>query len=166
MVASDKGYKMFFKKDQGLQKGDGYGRLYVLRFELDSGIVLHKVGMCKSNRTLDRMMEILRSFFTIYRYVPRVTLRKDMKTIVPLLVEKHMHNLLDEWSYRFEKNFDGSTEFFQDLDESVLLDYLSNFDYTELLKVDEMKTEDYEAIKEEIKKNNTNKEEGINELPF
>ena len=161
---------MFFKKNKGLTVTDGYGRLYVLKFELDNGDVIHKVGMCNSNRTLDRMMEITRSFFLTYRYIPRITMRKDKKVVAPLLVEQHMHEILDEHSYTFEKKFDGSTEFFKDLDESVLLDYLDDFDYTELLRgKDQMKLDDYEAITIELKKLNKcskSKEKHSDELPF
>ena len=148
---------------------DGYGRLYVLKFELDNGVILHKVGMCSSNRTVDRMMEILRSYFMVYRVVPKVTLRKDKKVVVPLLVEKHLHSLLADWNFRFDKKFDGSTEFFTDIDEEVLLDYIDKFDYRELLRVKKMKSLDYNDITKELKKiagKDSDFDEGIDELPF
>jgi hypothetical protein len=85
----------FYKRNTEECIKDQYGRLYVLRFELDSGEIVWKVGMCNTDRTLDRMMEVLRSFFKVYRYVPRVTLRKDKKVVTPLLVEKYMHGLLE-----------------------------------------------------------------------
>ena len=142
---------MFFTRKKPEIASDGYGRLYVIKFEFDEGLVLHKVGMCNSNRTLDRLLEIMRSFFVINRYMPRATIRKDKRTKVPLLLERHMHSLLGEWSYSFDKAFAGSGEFFKDLDEEVLFDYLDNFDYRELLKTTvAMKKEDYEAIKGEL----------------
>ena len=145
-----------------------YGRLYVLKFTLDDGTVLHKVGMCNSDRSTDRMMEILRDFFVKYRYVPRCEMRRDKKTIVPLLLEKHMHSLLDEWSYRFDEKFNGSTEFFSDIDESVLLDYLDNFNYRELLRNREpMKIEDYDSLCEYVREEDDKlKVEGTDILPF
>jgi len=165
---------MFFTRKKLEGKNDGYGRLYVIKFEFDGGLVLHKVGMCNTNRTLDRLLEILRSFFVLKRYMPRVTIRKDKKTIAPLLVEKHMHGLLDEWNYDFGFRFDGSTEFFHSLDEEVLFDYLDNFDYRELLRTTVgMKREDYDAIKGELatldQKKMTKKEKvalDSNEIPF
>ena len=141
---------MFFSRKKPIVD-DGYGRLYVLRFEID-GVILHKVGMCSSNRTVDRMMEILRSYFMVFRCIPNVTMRKDKKVVAPLLVEKHLHGLLVEWRYKFDKKFDGSTEFFEGLDEEVLLDYIDKFDYNELLRVDKMNSDDYIAICKELKR--------------
>jgi hypothetical protein len=142
----------FYKRNTEECIKDQYGRLYVLRFELDSGEIVWKVGMCNTDRTLDRMMEVLRSFFKVYRYVPRVTLRKDKKVVTPLLVEQYMHGLLEEYAYTFDKKFDGSTEFFTDLDESLLLDFITDFSYGDLLasQGNSMKTVDYEMIREEM----------------
>ena len=157
----------FYTRAQGdvSEKPSKYGRLYVLNFILDDGTVLHKVGMCNSDRSTDRMIEILRDFFIKYRYVPRCEMRRDKKTIVPLLLEKHMHSLLDEWSYSFDKKFNGSTEFFSDIDESILLDYLDNFDYRELLRgKDSMNLVDYETITEELRLDLGNN--ATDELPF
>ena len=141
---------MFFTK-KGLVKQSKYGRIYVFRFTLSCGKVVHKVGMTHSDRATDRMFEVLRSFFNVFRYVPKCELRKDKKVLIPLLVEKHLHKLLNDWSYRPDLPFDGSTEFFEDIDESILLTYLTNFSYTELLKnVTEIDETSYDLIKEAI----------------
>jgi hypothetical protein len=124
---------MFFKKGKVVKEDNPYGRIYVLKFILDDKTTVWKVGMTHSARSIDRMFEILRSFFTTYRYVPKCTLRKDKKVLIPNLVEKHLHELLAEWKYTFDKPFDGHTEFFKDLDEEVLLEYLDTFKYNELL---------------------------------
>ena len=123
-----------FLRSNNSKPSDGYGRVYVLKVTLQDGTILHKVGMCKSARSIDRMMEILRSFFTTFRYVPNCELRKDKKVVVPLLVEQHMHKVLEDYSYTFDTKFDGSTEFFSDIDEEVLLEYLTNFDYRVILQ--------------------------------
>ena len=124
---------MFASRSKGIIKKSKEGRIYVLRVTLSCGTVVHKVGMTHSDRATDRMMEILRSFFSTYRYVPMCELKRDKQIQVPRLVETHLHQILDEWSYTFDKKFGGSTEFFYDLDETVLLDYLDNFDYRDLL---------------------------------
>jgi len=97
-------------------------------------------------------MEVNLGFFTQYRYIPQCSIRRDKATPIPRLLEKHLHEILDEWKYTFDKKFGGSSEFFINLNEEVLLDYLDSFKYTDLLvgKV-EMKTDDYEAIKQAIK---------------
>ena len=143
---------MFYKRTPlDSKEKSRYGRVYVLRFELEDTIVW-KVGMTRSDRSLDRMLEILRSFFITYRYIPKVTMRRDKKVIVPLLVEQHMHDALEDYSYTFDKKFDGCTEFFSDLDEDILLDYLDSFRYETLLE--ERTTiglEDFEEISKEIR---------------
>ena len=144
---------MFFSSSKGLTKKSEFGRVYILQLTLKCGKVIHKVGMTNSDRATDRMFEVLRSFFNTYRYVPSCKLKKDKKVLIPLLVEKHMHNILDEWSYTTEKPFDGSTEFFHNLDEEAVIGYLENFQYTDLLSGQtSMKEKDYNEIKIAIEK--------------
>ncbi len=157
---------MFFTATKTTKKIDEYGRIYILKVTLRCGKVLHKVGMCRSSRSVDRMMEIAYSFFKVYRYVPQIEMRRDKKVLVPLLVEQHMHRLLTEWSYKFDKKFGGSTEFFEDLDETVLLDYLDSFTYNMLLEGETaMDVDKYEAICKAIKTSNPIKETA-DKLPF
>jgi len=163
---------MFFTKNKGLKKKSEFGRIYVLQFTLRCGKIVHKIGMTHSDRATDRMFEVLRSFFQTYRYVPQCKLRKDKKVLVPLLVEKHFHQILDEWSYTPEKSFDGSTEFFHNLDESAVLDYLDDFTYSDLWagKIT-IKETDYDAIKKALDHENLSKQqESINKtedvIPF
>lgn len=134
------------------QEDSEFGRLYVIKLVLKDGTEVHKVGMCNSARSTDRMMEVLRSFFMQYRYVPYAELRRDKKVRIPYIVENYMHNLLDEHRFSFDKKFDGCTEFFE-IDEDAFLDYLDNFEYGELLRGEtSVPTERYEAICEAIRK--------------
>lgn len=138
-----------------------------MKITLDDGEIVHKVGMCRSARSNERMMEILYGFFKQYRYVPRCELRRDKKVLIPHLVEKHMHRLLEEYSYRFDKKFDGSTEFFRDLDEDVLLDYLDSFTYNILLQVDSLSIDEYESISKAIKIDSKEpRSDSSDKLPF
>lgn len=148
---------------------DGYGRVYVFRMELIDGTVLHKVGMCSSARSTDRLFEVLRSFFNVYRYVPVATIRKDRKCLVPELVEKHMHSALAEYSHNFDKKFDGCSEFFSDIDEEVLLDYIGGYDELDLMKgATSMKTHHYDILCAERKRRELDKpiDAGTDDLTF
>jgi hypothetical protein len=80
------------------------------------------------------MMEILRSWFVAYRYVPYCELRLDFKTGVPLLLEQHMHNILQDFKYTPNKKVQGRQEMFTGLDEEEVIDYVKTFDYSVLLK--------------------------------
>ena len=158
---------MFFSKKTGLtKKNDGFGRVYLFRVTLDDGSIIHKVGMTNSDRATDRMFEVLRSFFHSYRYSPKCELRKDKKVLVPRLVEKHLHGLLDDLKYTFSKKFDGSTEFFQDLDEESFIEYLNDFSYNELLKTTQMKECDLVAIRKALDTEKPKKPESEDKLPF
>lgn len=140
-------YKIGSGKAPSVNKRGGVGRVYLLRVTLANGTVVWKIGMCHSSRSTDRMLEVLKSFHSIYRYVPMCELRRDREYVVPLLIEKHLHELLDDLKYKFDKKFDGSTEFFSGLDEDMLLDYIDVLTEADLLKgrID-MKIEDYNAI--------------------
>lgn len=100
------------------------GRLYVLRMDLPDGTVVHKIGMTKSNRTVDRMLEILRSWFVNYRFVPYTELRLDMECNDPAKLEKHIHEILESYRYLPDHKVDGGTEMFCELNELRVLHYL------------------------------------------
>jgi len=155
----------FFSNGKVKKPKTGEGRVYVFRFVLECGTIVHKVGLCHSNRATDRMMEVLLSFYNAYRYVPMCRLRRDRGYQVPHLVEKHLHELLAELKYKFDKKFSGHTEFFKDVDEELLLDYIDSFKETDLLKdADSMKVKDYETICKTTKK--TSDIQTNDELPF
>ncbi len=111
---------MFFSKRE-------IGRLYVIRIELPDGVVVHKVGMCSSDRAIDRMMEILRSWFTSYRFVPFTVLKLDMPTSYPKELESHIHKILKHKQFIPYHKVEGRTEMFTDIDEFRLLHYIRTF---------------------------------------
>lgn len=102
------------------------GRVYVLRLLLANGDVVHKVGMCKSSRSTDRMFEILRSWFNTFRYVPHAVLKLDHECENPEELEKYFHKVLSSYNYRPEYNVQGYTEMFVGLDEIRLTHFIKN----------------------------------------
>jgi hypothetical protein len=153
-----------------------YGRIYIFELELDSGEIVHKVGMVNSDsmsRVTDRLMEVLRSFFMTYRYVPRSKIVKAMKFRVPYYVENHLHKLLEDIRYRFPKKFDGSMEFFHEIDTDEFISYMESFTYDMLLKGETapMDKTKYEKIVEAIRlereaEEAKSKAKATDELPF
>lgn len=145
-------FRMFFKASKSVPEKivqEEYGRVYVLRIELDEGFTVWKIGKASDKSYVDRAMQVLRGFFMAYRYVPRTELRKAVRSRVPYLLETHMHHELKEFQYVFPKAFDGSTEFFRGLDEDVVLDYLSYFDYEQLLPLVSNATQE-EAVRQHM----------------
>lgn len=112
---------MFFKRKD-------IGRVYVIKIVLPDGTIVHKIGMCKSNRSTDRMMEILRSWFMKFRFVPYAELKLDMETGRPLEIEQHMHKILKHKKYAPGEKVSGGTEMFTDIDEFRVLQYLRHCD--------------------------------------
>ena len=110
----------FFKRQE-------IGRVYVLRFELPDGCVIHKIGMTSSDRATDRMMEILRSWFNHYRYVPYCEIRLDMECNQPGKLEKFLHGIFKSKACPPDSKVDGYTEMFYGINEFRLLHYMRSF---------------------------------------
>lgn len=111
------------------------GRIYVVKLVLPDDTVVHKIGMCYSDRSTDRMMELLKSWFSYFRFVPYTELRLDMKCQNANKIESYLHKILKPVA--FEPNFkvQGSTEMFVEIDERRLLWFIKaliNSNYVDL----------------------------------
>ena len=104
------------------------GRIYIIKMVLPDGCIVHKIGMTHSNRATDRMMEILRSWFTRYRFVPYSELRLDMECNYPGDLEKHIHRILKSKRFEPDEKVEGGTEMFTEINEVRVIHYLRNFD--------------------------------------
>lgn len=102
------------------------GRIYVIKLVLPDGLVVHKVGMCNSSRSTDRMMEILRSWFNKFRFVPYAELRLDMECHNPRKIEAYIHKILRPVSFTPTYKVQGHTEMFCSLDETKLICFLKS----------------------------------------
>jgi len=149
--------------------------VYIFELELDDGTMIHKVGMVNSDsmsRVTDRLMEVLRSFFMVYRYVPKSRIVKAKKFLIPYIVENHLHKLLAELKYKSDKKWDGYDEVFSDVDIDELVSYMDSFQYKELLTAEaKMSINRYNKVCEAMRidrlANGTEKEaKGTDELPF
>lgn len=94
---------------------------------LPDGLVIWKIGMTARESAVDRMMELLRSWFTRFRFVPHSELRLDMHTAWPKQLEKHIHQVLSHKRYTPHMKVEGRTEMFTDIDEFRVLHYLQSF---------------------------------------
>lgn len=103
------------------------GRIYVIRMELPDGLIVHKIGMTKSDRAIDRMLEILKSWFQRFRFVPYTELKLDMSCSCPKELEAHIHNMLAHKKFTPHMKVNGGTEMFSNIDEFRVLHYLRTF---------------------------------------
>jgi hypothetical protein len=102
------------------------GRVYVIRITLPDSTVVHKVGMCHSDRATDRMMEILRSWFTYFRFVPYSELKLDMECQNASRIEKYIHHILEPLAFEPNHKVQGHTEMFVGVDEQRLIWFIRN----------------------------------------
>ncbi len=93
--------------------------LYVMKFVLDDKRVVYKVGITCIN-PVDRMLQILRSFFMVYRYMPRASIKRFRKVENHFEKETQMHQEFADYRCVFDSVFDGHTECF-DIDGDTIL---------------------------------------------
>ncbi len=98
------------------------------------------------------MLSVLESFFDKFRYIPHCKIRRDKVTIAPFAMESHLHKILEDYRYIFDKKFSGYTEFFTDIDEEVLLEYIDDLQDIDLLDLhQDMLITEFEAIRDSQK---------------
>lgn len=100
------------------------GRIYVIRMELPDDTVIHKIGITHTPRATDRLMAVLRSWFTRFRFVPYSELRLDLACENPKKLESYLHWILQ--NNRFEPNYEveGHTEMFIGVNEIRLICFI------------------------------------------
>ena len=97
-------------------------RLYILKVRLyDDNKFIYKIGKSSETRSVDRMMEVMRSFFMVHRYTPYVVLKRDRPIENAFELEAKLHRHFKEYKYYFDKPFDGCQEFFAIPREDQLL---------------------------------------------
>ena len=124
------------------------GRVYVIKMTLPGNTVIWKIGMCHSNRSTDRMMEILRSWFTKYRFVPYTELKLDMDCGRPKEIEAHIHKILSHKQFIPDEKVSGGTEMFIDINELRVIQYLKQCNNAQFDKPLELNGVDYQHLGE------------------
>lgn len=124
------------------------GRIYVIKMVLPDDTVVHKIGMTHSNRSTDRMLEILRSWFMKFRFVPYTELRLDMECQDAAKLESHIHQILRHNRFTPTHQVDGGTEMFVELDEVRVLHYLRAYEKSIYTRPPELTTEEVEVMRE------------------
>ena len=100
-------------------KVDNSGILYIMRFWLDDRVI-YKIGVTK-RKPEERLMDILLSFYKVYRYVPRCDIKRFTTTDNVYAKESIFHKCLKAYSFSSDKRFSGATELFCGIDEEILL---------------------------------------------
>lgn len=94
------------------------------------------------------MMEILRSWFVKFRFVPYSELRLDMGTGRPKEIEAHIHKILRHKQFIPNEAVCGGTEMFIDIDEFRVIQYLKHCNDTLFDQPLNLTEEDYRHLGE------------------
>jgi hypothetical protein len=99
------------------------GKLYILYMWVgEEEELMVKIGVTTKPEVVDRVLEIIRSYYFAYRVCPKVY-PKRFKTVDNVYAkERQLHKYFEEYKYEFDKPFSGKTEFFKGIDEEELLD--------------------------------------------
>ncbi len=84
--------------------------VYIMEFEID-GEVLHKIGIT-DRKVEDRFMDILKSYHSVYRNIPKCRLLRFKTNKHNNVIEKILHRMFSDYNVEFDKKFNGYTEFF------------------------------------------------------
>lgn len=100
---------------------DVFGIVYILHFIINDKEVV-KVGVTQRDKVNDRVLEILDSFFTQYRFYPYCRPKRFQRVERPYQIEAKIKAAFKNNKAKFKKKFSGSSEFFfTDLDKVVEL---------------------------------------------
>ena len=106
----------WFKVNKNL---DNVDRLYIMEIVVGETTV-YKIGKASGHSSKQRMLQIIGSYFDVYRVTPVVRIIKDKEVTNVFEKETRCHHALAEWQYTPEKAFSGSTEVFLVDKEKVL----------------------------------------------
>ena len=108
---------MRFKVKKNL--AEDVGIVYLLYMWVEDEMVV-KIGVT-SRRIEDRVIEILTSYFYMYRLFPKLYPKRYRQARNVYVKEAMLHKYFSKYKYRFSKKFSGSTEYFKIDDEKELL---------------------------------------------
>lgn len=94
-------------------------RLYILEINIE-GTIVYKVGKASGHSCKQRMLQIVGSYFDVYRCTPVVSVVRDRECIDVFKKETKCHHELKEYQHVPPKTFTGSTELFEVDKEKVI----------------------------------------------
>ena len=100
-------------------------RVYILKARFDNAYdgYIYKVGKSSGRSSVDRLMQIQRSFFMSHRYTFFCSIIRDRECQDAFTVETRLHKLFKGDNFYHGKKFEGSTEFFKCEEDELLRAY-------------------------------------------
>lgn len=101
------------------KKEESTDRLYILEIVVDGNIV-YKIGKASGNNCKQRMLQIVGSYFDVYRVTPVIKVVRDRACTDVFAKETKCHNELALFRYVSDEIFSGHTELFKTSKEKVV----------------------------------------------
>ncbi len=127
-------------------KRQDIGRVYVIKMVLPDDCIVYKIGMTHTDRSVDRMMELLKSWFSYFRFVPYAELRLDMECQDPNGIEKYIHKILEEKRFIPKFKVSGYTEMFTDLNEVRVIGFIKAYNNSPYVNTPELNEEECKIV--------------------
>jgi len=102
--------------------------------------------MTNTPRSVDRMMEILRSWFTAYRFVPYTELRLDMECRDAYKLEQYIHKILFKNQFTPDLKVDGGSEMFADINELRVIQFLKSYNNSSFVDPPKLNEQELDTI--------------------
>jgi hypothetical protein len=97
-------------------------RLYVIKFWLDNGDVVHKIGYTSKSAEC-RLLQILGSFLQVYGYSPRAKVIQHELVKGGYGAEQALHKVFSNDRYSVDEGISGYTEFFKLDSDKLTIEY-------------------------------------------
>jgi len=100
-------------------------RVYIIKQRLhdDNINAIFKVGKSSGKNSVDRMMQLVRSYFMKYRYTPEFVLKRDRECQNAFAIETQLHQEFSQFRYYHDKAIDGKDEWFYMREDLLLRRY-------------------------------------------
>jgi hypothetical protein len=108
------------------------------------GRTVVKVGKASGRSAKDRMLQIVGSYFDVYRVTPVVKIKRDRVVEDVFAKEAELHRYFKDKQYVPEKKFSGSTELF-DVGLDVVVDKYEEVIGEKVCKEEESNTREEEG---------------------
>jgi hypothetical protein len=121
------------------------GIVYILYMTVDGELTV-KIGVT-TKKVEERVCQILTSYWKSYRIFPETYPKRFSKTTFPFDKEAALHKYFEKYSHKFDKRFDGFSEFFSGISEEELLQV-----YKDCLNEVDINSEEYICSLEPVEK--------------
>jgi hypothetical protein len=113
---------------------------------VDEKIVV-KIGKASGISAKERMLQIVGSYFDVYRVTPVVRIKRDRVVEDVFAKEAELHKYFRDKQYTPNKSFSGSTELF-DVELDVAVDKYEEVIGAKICKKDESSSREEERVEE------------------